>query len=316
MRMVPTSARCRASASATACSATRLRYSIGRPRSGSPGCGQLPPSRRDIIRWVSSSRLAWSRHRSKLGEVDALVSCPWLYLGDVANFDADRLQRASRLKVIAGTFDYRLEWLDLDAVGRCGVTVSDTSRTMTPTVGEFGVAITLALLRDIPAAIDLVRAGRWFDAAKAGSNYVFRDFADCRVGVAGYGSINRHYRRFVSGFGCPVSAFDPLLDDEGAQAQGVTRAQSLVELARRSDILVVAIPPTASVLGVIDASVIDALAPGSLFILLSRMAVVEQEAASCQPPLVDAARESVPGGTVPLEDQRRRAGVVDRPGAA
>jgi D-3-phosphoglycerate dehydrogenase len=214
---------------------------------------------------------------AKLAEVDALVACPWLYLGDVAKFDAERLQRASRLKVIAGTFDYRLEWLDLDAANRFGVTVSDTSRTMTPTVAEFGVAITLALLRDIPAAIDLVRAGRWFDAAKTGSNYVFRDFADCRVGLAGYGSINRHYRRFVSGFGCPVSAFDPLLDDAGAQAEGVTRARSLVELAQQSNILVVAIPPTASTLGLIDASVIDALAPGSLFILLSRMAVVEQE---------------------------------------
>lgn len=42
--------------------------------------------------------------------------------------------------------------------------------------------------------------------------------------------------------------------------------------------MVVAIPPTPSTLGVIDASVIDALPPGSLFVLLSRMAVVDQDA--------------------------------------
>ena len=55
----------------------------------------------------------------------------------------------------------------------------------------------------------------------------------------------------------------------------MTRADSLTELAQGTDILVVAIPPTPSTQGVIDASVIDALAPGSLFVLLSRMAVIE-----------------------------------------
>jgi phosphoglycerate dehydrogenase-like enzyme len=75
-----------------------------------------------------------------------------------------------------------------------------------------------------------------------------------------------------------VSIFDQFVADEVAEADSVTRADSLVDLARGSDILVVAIPPTPSTLGVIDASVIDALAPGSLFVLVSRMAVVEQEA--------------------------------------
>lgn len=215
---------------------------------------------------------------ARLGDVDALVASPWLSLGDAASFDRARLRRAARLRVIAGTFDYRLRWIDLEEAGRSGVTVIDTSRTMTPTVAEFGVGITLALLRDIPGAIDAVRGGGWLDAGRTGSRYLFRDLADCRVGLAGYGSINRHYRRFVEGFGCQVSAYDPMLDDVTAAAQGVIRAGSLVELARGSDILVVAIPPTPATLGVIDAAVIDALAPGSLFVLLSRMAVVEQEA--------------------------------------
>ena len=74
-----------------------------------------------------------------------------------------------------------------------------------------------------------------------------------------------------------MSVFDPLMDDAAAAADGVTRASSLVELAQGSDILIVAIPPTPSTLEVIDASVIDALPTGSLFVLLSRMAVVEQE---------------------------------------
>jgi phosphoglycerate dehydrogenase-like enzyme len=215
---------------------------------------------------------------SKLDDVDALVASAWFFIGEFAAFDETLLRRFPRLKAIAGTFDYRLSWIDLEAAERHGVTVVDTSRTMTPTVAEFGVGITLALLRDIPGAIDVVRRGEWFDAGHTGSRYVFRDLADCRVGLAGYGTINRHYRRFVAPFGCAVSVFDPLLTEQMAASDSVARTGSLVDLARSSDIFVVAIPPTPSTIEVIDAEVIDALAPGSLFVLLSRMAVVEQEA--------------------------------------
>jgi phosphoglycerate dehydrogenase-like enzyme len=215
-----------------------------------------------------------------LPDAHAVVVAPWLGLGDpeLSTFDGSRLRRAAALRVIAGTFDYRLGWIDLDEAARRGVTVVDTSRTMTPTVAEFGVAITLALLRDIPAAIDVVRSGGWPDAPEGAGPYVFRDLADCRVGLAGYGTINRHYRRFIAPYACEVRIYDPFVGDDDAEADGVARAGSLVELARSSDILVVSIPPTPATLGVIDAGVVDALAPGSLFVLLSRMAVVEQEA--------------------------------------
>jgi phosphoglycerate dehydrogenase-like enzyme len=215
---------------------------------------------------------------ARLDRIDALVASPWLSLGEAGAFDESRLSRASRLKVIAGTFDYRLDWVDLDAATGRGVTVVDTSRTMTWTVAEFAVAITLALLRDIPRSISAVRSGAWLDMSRAASRYVFRDLADCRIGLAGFGSINQHYRRFVQPYGCEVRAFDPLLDSRQAAEHSVTPAESLVELAAASDILVVAIPPTPTTRGVIDQSVIEALAPGSLFVLVSRMAVVDQEA--------------------------------------
>jgi phosphoglycerate dehydrogenase-like enzyme len=218
---------------------------------------------------------------ARLFEADALVTAPWLPWAEVLDlpvFDEQRLQRTPNLKVIAGTYDYRLGWIDLAAAERHGVTVVDTSRTMTWTVAEFGVAITLALLRDIPTSIDVVRGGGWPDAPRATGAYVFRDLADCRVGLAGYGSINRRYRSFVRPYGCPVTIYDPFVAEDVAATDGVVRASSLVDLARASDILVVAIPPTPTTLGVVNAEAIDALAPGSLFVLLSRMAVVEQEA--------------------------------------
>jgi len=236
----------------------------------------------DVVRvdWPVDRSLDWfvDQLDERLPDADALVAVPWFMFGDLLTFGAERLDRAPRLKAIAGTFDFRLGWVDLGETGRRGIDVIDTSRTMTWTVAEFAVGITLALLRDIPAAIDVVRSGDWFPAATIGSPSVFPDLADCRVGLAGYGSINRHYRRFVAPYGCEVGVFDPLADDAVAAADSVRRYDSLVDLARESDIFVVAIPPTPTTMGVIDAHVIDALAPGSLFVLVSRMAVVEQDA--------------------------------------
>jgi D-3-phosphoglycerate dehydrogenase len=222
----------------------------------------------------SSEREPWE---AILKGADAVVVAPWLPLIDPPSFEDFNVDEAD-LKVIAGTFDFRLGWIDLADAIRRSIVVVDTSRAMTPTVAEFGVAITLALLRDIPTSIDVVRGGGWVTAPIEGGRHVFRDLGDCRVGLAGYGSINRHYRRFVRPFGCEVAIYDPFVSDDLAEADEVVRASSLRELARTSDILVVAIPPTPTTLGVVDAAAIDALVPGSLFVLLSRMAVVDQDA--------------------------------------
>jgi D-3-phosphoglycerate dehydrogenase len=208
----------------------------------------------------------------------AVVAMPWMFLlGDPPVFDETRLGRAIDLQVIAGTHDFRLGWIDLDAAARRNVEVVDTSRTMTPTVAEFGIGITFALLRDIPEAIDAVRRGGWRSSAEV-PGHVFRDLADCRVGLAGYGSINRHYRRFIGPYGCEVHAFDPFVGDGVLASDDVVPARSLAELADRSDVFVVAIPPTVSTIGIVDREVIGRLTRGSLFVLLSRMAVVEQGA--------------------------------------
>lgn len=234
--------------------------------------------------------LAWSgeeasdarnaRLDSALADAVGVVMTPWLLLlAGVAPpiFDDERLARASSLRVIAGTNDFRLGWIDLEAAVRRRVAVVDTSRTMTPTVAEFGVGITFALLRDIPDAIEIVRHGGWIGPMDD-PGHVFRDLADCRIGLAGYGSINRHYRRFIRPYGSEVATYDPLIDPTMLVAEGVTRTASLEELAERSDVFVVAIPPTPTTIGIIDRQVIGSLAAGSLFVLLSRMAVVDQDA--------------------------------------
>jgi phosphoglycerate dehydrogenase-like enzyme len=211
-----------------------------------------------------------------LPEIDLLVVSAWN--NRVPQFTPERFSRASRLKVIAGTFDNRFgNWIDVQEAASHGIVLIDTSRTMTPTVAEFALAMTLTIMRDIPAAVQMVRDGGWQTAHWDQPGFVYGDLTGRRIGLAGFGVINRRYAELIAPFHCDVRTCDPYVDDQVLHDAGVGRAESLAALASSSDIFVIGIPPTPATLQIIDREVIDALPRGSTLILVTRMAVMEQE---------------------------------------
>lgn len=215
-----------------------------------------------------------------VGEADAVVFAPWGAFG-VGELSPACWSAAERLRVIAGTFDNRFErifGLSLAQVSDRGITVVDTSRSMTPTVAEFALAMILNLLRDIPAAVASMRAGEWDVAWPDVPGAVTGDLSGRRVGLAGFGVICRRLADLLAPFACELRAFDPYVGADDLAAAGVGRADSLGELAAWSEIFVVGIPPTPATRAIIDAAVIGALPRGSLFVLPTRMAVVDQKA--------------------------------------
>ena len=194
---------------------------------------------------------------------DAMVISPWTW-ATMPRFTPERWAKATGLNVIAGTFDNRFgDWLDVRDALRRGVTVIDTSRSMTPTVAELALAMTLNVLRNIPAAIEIVRAGAWKQGPWDQPSFVYGDLTGRRVGLAGYGSINRRYAELLAPFHCAVMAYDPFVPDADLDQLGIQRVDSLPELAGRSEIFVVGIPPTPATQQIISEEVIDALPQGA-----------------------------------------------------
>ncbi len=215
--------------------------------------------------------------RTKLPTADLLLVRPWMtpsiFMG------GELLDLAPKLRVIAGTFDNRFaSFVSIEELQRRNIRLIDTSRSMTPSVAEFALTQTLNLLRDVPAAIALMRAGGWKRTSWDNFGYIYGDLAGKRVGLAGYGSINRRYHELLRGFGCPTAVYDPMLDKTKAQHLGLTHTSSLVELAAASEIFVVGIPPLKSSLRHVNKEVFDALPVGAIFVLVSRMAVVDEHA--------------------------------------
>jgi phosphoglycerate dehydrogenase-like enzyme len=230
----------------------------------------------DVVMFEVGSGL--SAFGAVAADADAIVVAPWQGVGELGPACWDL---APSLRVVAGTFDNRIEvglGAPLASFAARGTRVVDTSRTMTPSVAEFSLAMMLNLLRDIPDAVATVRRGGWWTAYEDTRPGVNLDLTGARVGLAGFGVINRRLTELLAPFRCDLGAYDPFVSDDVLAAAGVTRYASLVELAARSDLFVVGIPPTPATQQIIDRAVIEALPVGAGFVLPTRMAVVEQEA--------------------------------------
>lgn len=218
-----------------------------------------------------------ARFDAALPGADAIVVAPWIR--DIPPFTPERWELASSVKVIAGTFDNRFGgWLDVGDANRRGVPVIDTSRSMTPSVAEFALAMTLNLIRNIPEAVHIVRDGDWPEGHWDQPGFVYGDLTGRKVGLAGFGSINRRYAELVAPFHCDVATCDPFVDPAVLEKAGVRSVATLEDLAAQSEVFIIGIPPTPATQGIISASVIDALPKGALLVLVTRMAVVEQDA--------------------------------------
>ena len=219
------------------------------------GCDLLRTHGEVDIVTIRNGQEAEALHQflSMMKASDGAVIGPWYRPA----MQPEHWQQARRLKVFAGTFDNRFaNWVDFGALASRGITLIDTSRSMTPSVAEFALAMTLNLIRDIPESMYLARAGEWKELPWNKPGFVHGDLTGRRVGLVGFGSINRRYAELLAPFRCSVRVYDPFVADDVFSQYGVECAESLIELAQSCEIFVVGLPPTPTTLEIISRDVI------------------------------------------------------------
>lgn len=206
-------------------------------------------------------------------DADAAVIGSWFR----PELKPEHWELAKNLKVFSGTFDNRFKgWVDFDVLDERGIKLIDTSRSMTPSVAEFALALTLNLVRHIPESLYVVREGGWQEYFWENPGFIYGDLTGRRVGLAGLGSINQRYAELLAPFNCEIFVYDPYVSDEMIAKYGGKRVDSLVELAKNSEIFNVGLPPLPTTLEIINRDVIYALPKGALFVCTTRLQVVEQ----------------------------------------
>ena len=143
-------------------------------------------------------------------------------------------------------------------------------------------AMILAFAHCLPAAWESQKQHRW-DARKYYGKML--DLHGRTIGILGFGGVGRAVARRARGFGMKIYAVDLAPDTAGDEADEVWPPQRLDDLLRISDWFVVAAPLTDRTRGLIDRRRIGLLKPTAHVIVISRGAIVDEEA------LAEALRE-------------------------
>jgi phosphoglycerate dehydrogenase-like enzyme len=217
-------------------------------------------------------RLAISEDRQMSSEiVDQYLPAAALIIGQTA-MPRERLDRAGQLKAIFNVETNFLPNVDYEACQRRGIYVLSPSAAFAPAVAESALAMAIDLARGITAADRAFRAGSE-EYGLAGNAKSFL-FTGATVGIIGFGDLGRALRALITPFRNPVTVHDPWLPDELISAHDC-RPTSLDGVLKSSRIVFVFASVTKDNEGFIGKREFDLLQPGSVFLLLSRAAVVD-----------------------------------------
>jgi len=212
--------------------------------------------------------------------VERLLPEAVLLIGQTA-MPRERLDRAPRLKAIFNVEGNFLPNVDYQACRERGIWVLTPSAAFAPLVAETALAMAIDLARGITAADRAFRAGTE-KYGLAGNEGCFQ-FAGVPVGLIGFGELGRALRALLVPFRNPVAVYDPWLPDELIRAHDC-RPAPLDEVLAGSRVVFVFAGVTTENQGFIGRREFALLRPGTVFLLMSRAAVVDF------PEMVSAAR--------------------------
>jgi phosphoglycerate dehydrogenase-like enzyme len=183
-----------------------------------------------------------------------------------------RLDRAPRLRAIVNVETNFLQNVDYESCFELGIHVLAPSSAFAKPVAEMALGMAIDLCRGVTTADRAMRKGdeKWLlDGAKG----CFSLYG-ARVGLIGFGDLARAFAPLLAPFGCPVKAYDPWISDHFMASFGVA-ASSLDEVLATSQVIVVFASVTSENQGFLGKREFDLIAPGSVFLLMSRAGVVD-----------------------------------------
>ena len=236
------------------------------PRSFGRHDPQLKTELEATVSRVIYNPLGRSLSSAEVGEL--LPGCDG-YIAGLDTIDRAALESADRLRVIA-RYGVGVDRVDLEAAREKGIVVTNTPGANATSVAELAIGLMLSLARMIPVANQETKAGQ--QPRIQGVSLEGKV-----VGVLGLGAIGKRVASRLQGFGCTILAYDPLVDATDAQAVGAVLCPQ-EEVVARSDFLSLHVPLLPETRGMVDASFLDRMKPGTFLINTARGEVIDEAA--------------------------------------
>lgn len=184
---------------------------------------------------------------------------------------ADRalMSALPRLELVA-IFGVGIDAVDLAAAGERGIRVTNTPDVLTADTADYGIALLLALARNIVAGDRFVREGKWLKGMLPNSTRV----SGKRLGIVGLGRIGEGVARRAAAFSLEVSYTGP----REKPGKPWAYVADLVTLAQQVDFLILTCQGGPQTARIIDAEVLRALGPEGFLINIARASVVDHPA--------------------------------------
>lgn len=171
---------------------------------------------------------------------------------------------------LVANFGVGYDTTDVAQAAARGIRVTHTPDVLTDCVADTALGLMLDVFRRFSASERFLRDGRW----ESGGFPLTRRFSGSSVGILGLGRIGQAIARRAAAFDTTIRycTRSPVADVPWEHVA------SAVELARLSDVLVVAVPGGAATENLVDAEVIRALGPRGYLVNIARGSVVDEDA--------------------------------------
>jgi phosphoglycerate dehydrogenase-like enzyme len=209
-------------------------------------------------------RMPPERFESHLAEMALLIG--------QSDMPKARLERAGKLRAIINVETNFLQNVDYETCFERGIHVLAPGSAFARPVAEMALGMAIDLCRGFTAADRAMRRGeeKWLLEGAEGCFPLY----GARVGLIGFGDLARAFTPLLQPFGCPIRAYDPWISDHFMAAHGVAAA-SLEEVLRTSQVIVVFAAVTSENQGFLGKREFEMIAPGSVFLLMSRAGAVD-----------------------------------------
>lgn len=185
-----------------------------------------------------------------------------------APLDKALIERLPNLDLLA-CFTSGYDGIDIDWCRARGLPVTHAPGVNHEDVADHALGLILAARRQIASGDRQVRSGAW----TAETRTITASLGGQKLGIVGLGHIGKAVADRAEAFRMAVSWWGPRPHDAEWP-----RADSLLALAKASDILVVACKADETNRGLISRDILDALGPDGLLVNVSRGQVVEEDA--------------------------------------
>src|SRR2546421_11574449 len=203
-----------------------------------------------------------------IGEYHALI------VRSETQITEDIIQAAARLKIV-GRAGVGVDNIDTEAATRQGIMVVNSPTGNIVAAAEHTIAMLMALARQIPAANNSTKNGKWEK-----SRFLGVEVRNKVLGIIGLGKVGTEVARRDQGLEMQVIAFDTYVDQEQARKLDVTML-SMEEVLRQADFVTLHTSLTSGphgTRGLIATPELNFLKPGPRLINCPRGGLIDEEA--------------------------------------